>query len=82
MNDYTGSPKSLVDKSCCFSFGDLYIAAFNSDMPEIVRLSLRSMNQDEKNATVRDWVRRTNGKFVCQDRRGTDNIIYTAFWAE
>ena len=41
------------------------------------------MTQEERNAWVREFVSRTNGKYSCdtEPRIGTDGIEYIAFWA-
>ncbi len=84
MSAAKAAPK-LPDKSCCFSFEDLYEAAFQKKMTDSIQTSLKNITQEEKNEIVKDWVKRTEQKgddlrFLCEDRLGTDGIIYTAFW--
>lgn len=69
-----------VDRSCRYSFDDLFVAAFGEAMSDARRRELYALSQDRRNVTVREWVGRTAGRFACEDRRGTDGVIYTAFW--
>lgn len=87
MTTVETSPSDAIAKtefgrkySCCFSFENLYSAAFGKPISDSIRTSLRNVTQQEKNGIVKLWVARTNGRFECEDRLGTDGIVYTAFW--
>lgn len=73
-------PQPLIDRSCCFSFDDLFEAVHRRVMSEMERRELYALPQDQRNRWVRDMVARTGGGFACEDRRGSDGVIYTAFW--
>ncbi len=70
----------LIDRSCCFSFDDLFLAAHHRPMTDAERQALRDRDQPARNRLVRQWVAETAGDFACEDRRGTDGVLYTAFW--
>jgi hypothetical protein len=70
----------LIDRSCCYSFDDLFLAAMARPMSAAEREDLRHADQPRKNRLARQWVSQTGGAFECEDRTGTDGILYTAFW--
>lgn len=70
----------LIDHSCCFSFDDLYFAAHARPMTDAERDALRQSDQSRRNQIARQWTAMTGGTFTCQDRHGTDGVLYTAFW--
>lgn len=71
----------MRDRSCAYSFDDLHHAVHARNMTEAQRRRLYAMTQAERNAWVRQMVARTDGGFTCEDRTGSDDQIYTAFWA-
>ena len=71
----------LIDRSCCYSFDDLFLAAMARPMTDGERADLRAADQPRKNRLARQWVTLTGGSFECEDRTGTDGVLYTAFWA-
>lgn len=74
-------PQPLVDRSCCYSFDDLFVAVNGRVMSEVERRALYDLPQQQRNEWVRQMAARTMGRFACQDRQGTDGVTYTAFWA-
>lgn len=72
----------LTDRSCCFSFDDLFEAVHGRVMTAVERRGLYALPQPERNDWVKRMVEATAGRFTCDDRRGSDGVMYTAFWAE
>jgi len=71
----------LVDRSCCFSFDDLFEAVHGRGMTDGERRALFAMTQPSRNDWVKQMALRTGERFMCEDRRGSDGVVYTAFWA-
>lgn len=69
-----------MDSECAYGFEDLFRAAKQREMTDPERVALAAASQDERNRLVKKWVFETRGEFCCEDRRGTDGHIYTAFW--
>lgn len=68
-------------KSCCYSFDDLHRAAVGRPMNDEERTRLYGLPQAARNEWVRRRVEQSRGAFACEERRGTDGVTYTAFWA-
>lgn len=62
---------------CSFGFADLYKAAFGHNPPDSVIMELLSLDQETKNAKVRQWAALAG--WGTDERRGTDGLMYTAF---
>ena len=73
--------ESLKDKSCQYSFDDLHRAANAKPMSAAEKAALYALPQTQRNLWVRQQVARSAGRYSCEDRRGADGILYTAFWA-
>lgn len=71
-----------VCNSCMYSFDDLHEQATGRVMTSRERASLYALPQNDRNQWVRQMVQRTDGRYACEDRRGSDGVIYTAFWAQ
>lgn len=69
-----------MSENCCYSFLDLFRAAYGRDWTDSEREHFNGLAQPEKNLAVRDLVDRTNGEWACEDRPWSDGKIYTAFW--
>lgn len=69
-----------MSENCCYSFHDLFRAVYGRDWTDTERDRFSCLSQDEKNASVREMVARTNGLWTCEDRVWTDGVTYTAFW--
>ena len=63
----------------CYSFDDLFRAAWRCDMTESEPRQFRNMTQAEKNKMVKRLVKKSNGAFKFEDRIGADGQTYTAF---
>jgi len=70
-----------LGSECAYSFEDLFQNAKGRVMSDEERNSLEAAPQEDRNRRVREWVAETGGEFVCEDRRGSDGRIYTAFWS-
>lgn len=71
-----------MGSECAFGFEDLFRAAKRRDMSDAERKTLEAASQDERNRLVREWVVESGGEFCCEDRSGSDGLIYTSFWAK
>jgi hypothetical protein len=63
----------------CLGFDDLFRAANGRAMTAAERASLDALPQREKNEWVKRQVAATSGALWCEDRLGTDGVVYTAF---
>lgn len=63
----------------CLSYEDLFRTANRREMTEQEKRRFAGLPQSEKNRIVRTLVQQTAGAFECEDRRGADGVIYTAF---
>lgn len=70
--------KTLVHKSCAYSFNDLFLAAHSRSASDDERKQFACLSQDERNKVVRGWADLAN--WLTEDRIGGDGVIYTAFW--
>ena len=70
----------MIDRSCCFSFDDLFQAVHGRAMSPRERGELYGLPQHQRNRWVRQMVDQTRGSFACEDRQGSDGLTYTAFW--
>jgi hypothetical protein len=73
--------EDTLGDECAYSFDDLFRAATGRDMSVQERISLEAASREERNRQVREWVAETSAEFRCEERRGTDGLVYTAFWA-
>lgn len=75
----TGSSPGDARESCSLGFAELFTLAKGRPWSEAERSEFYAMSQIEKN----EWVQlraEEAGSVETQDRRGTDGLIYKAFW--
>lgn len=63
------------------SFADLFQMAKERPWTEVERRRFLALDQDTRNEVVRTLARAAGG-IRTEDRRGTDGLVYTAFWVE
>jgi len=63
----------------CPGFAELFRAAHRRDMEEAEQAALEALDQSGRNDWVRAQVAATRRAMWCEDRRGTDGVVYTAF---
>jgi hypothetical protein len=68
-----------MGKDTCLGFAELFHAAHERLMDASEEAALKSLDQARLNDWVRAQVAATRGAMWCEDRRGTDGVIYTAF---
>jgi hypothetical protein len=62
---------------CAYSFTDLYQAAFGRLPSREEMVAFGSVNQESRNAQVREWARIAG--WETKDKNGSDGRVYTAF---
>jgi uncharacterized GH25 family protein len=63
----------------CMSFADLFRAAKKRGWTEEERARFAALDQPARNAMVKQLAAEA-GDIKTEDRRGTDGVVYTAFW--
>jgi hypothetical protein len=66
---------------CRYSFADLFRAAHGRDWSDDEKRAFEALDHDARNAWVRSMTALTAGRFVTDDRMGTDGRTYAAFRA-
>jgi hypothetical protein len=64
--------------SCRFSFDDLFQARFGREMSQDEKDELYALSQKKRNKRVGEWAKEAG--WYTEDRKGSDGVIYTAFW--
>ena len=67
--------------NACMSFADLFRAARKRAWTEEERAGFAALDQPARNAMVKQLAAEA-GDIRTEDRRGTDGLMYTAFWRE
>ncbi len=65
---------------CQYSFDDLYLAAFQSELSDAERAGFKTLLQSELNRLVADWAAKAG--WHTAERVGSDGKIYLAFWPD
>ena len=68
-----------MGKDTCLGFAELFHAANERHMDASEKAALKTLDQPQLNEWVRAQVAATHGAMWCEDRRGTDDVTYTAF---
>lgn len=66
---------------CEMGFSELFRLARKRAWTSDEEEAFQALDQDARNSAVRELAREA-GCVVTVDRRGTDGLIYTAFWVE
>jgi hypothetical protein len=67
--------------SCCMSFRDLFVLAKSRPWSAEEEQHFRALSQPERNAIVKELAAQA-GRVQVEDRRGSDGVVYTAFWVD
>ncbi|MBT8485956.1 MAG: hypothetical protein HKO59_07480 [Phycisphaerales bacterium] len=68
--------------SACIGYDELSWMADGREWSRAERKALAEMDQEERNAWVRERAARAGAIVGTEDRTGTDGVVYTAFWLE
>lgn len=70
-----------MGRECCIGFAELFERAKGRPWTDAEARTFAALDQDARNAMVRELAHEA-GDIRTEDRRGTDGVIYTAFWVE
>jgi hypothetical protein len=71
---------TLMGYECDYSFADLFRIVRNRSWTDAERAQFESLDREERNEWVRQLAAESAGQIVTEDRRGSDGLVYTAFW--
>jgi hypothetical protein len=69
-----------MSRECNYSFADLFHIVRGRPWNDAERAAFEALDRKARNEWVRELAAESNGRIVTEDRRGSDGLIYTAFW--
>ena len=76
-NQNQGNSQIPYGLECHYSFWDLSEAALGIKVSKDDKKNFLELSQNKKNEQIKHWA--DTAGWVCEDRRGSDGKIYTAF---
>jgi hypothetical protein len=69
-----------MSRECNYSFADLFRMVRGRPWSDAERTAFEAMDREARNEWVRTLAAQSDGRIATEDRRGSDGLIYAAFW--